>query len=296
MGWKVAPPSTSTNQEEKPMSDNAIELPPHAVELIDEPESDGPLYLATANGEDGLETRVIDVRAEAPSAFPPRSVNDRVVTDTASFLAEIARRPLLADESTVWGNRQKGEITAVYDELSSIPTNGYTRRSDRLVLRFVPDPDWATLLRTADSQFHSQDDFGDLIEAAGHLITSHPAAELMEIVDSVRTSSKGSFESRIRRDTGTQYLTYSEEVSAKAGSSTKPLEVPREITLSARPFEDYPLVEVTCWLRLRVNQGVLGLGLFPKPYAHLVRDAWTHVTTELADQLGVPVYAANLGK
>lgn len=278
------------------MSDNAIELPEHTVALIDEPAADGPLYLATANGEDGLETRVIDVRGEAPNAFPPRTVNDRVVTDTASFLAEIARRPLLADESTVWGNRQKGEITAVYDELSSVPTNRYTRRGDRLILRFVPDPDWATLTGTADGKFHDQDTFGDMIEAAGHLITSHPAAELMEIVDSVRTSSKGSFESRIRRDTGTQYLTYSEEVSAKAGSSTKPLEVPREITLSARPFEDYPLVEVKCWLRLRVNQGALGLGLFPQPYQHLVRDAWAHVTSELAEKLEVPVYAANLGR
>ena len=278
------------------MSDNTIELPEHTVALIDEPAADGPLYLATANGEDGLETRVIDVRGEAPNAFPPRTVNDRVVTDTASFLAEIARRPLLADESTVWGNRQKGEITAVYDELSSVPTNRYTRRGDRLILRFVPDPDWATLTGTADGKFHDQDTFGDMIEAAGHLITSHPAAELMEIVDSVRTSSKGSFESRIRRDTGTQYLTYSEEVSAKAGSSTKPLEVPREITLSARPFEDYPLVEVKCWLRLRVNQGQLGLGLFPQPYQHLVRDAWSHVTTELSEKLNVPVYASNLGR
>lgn len=278
------------------MSDNTIELPEHTVALIDEPAADGPLYLATANGENGLETQVVDVRGEVPAAYPPRSIHDRVVTDTASFAAEIARRPLIERVSTVWGNRQKGEITAVYDELIADAAANYTRRGDRLILRFVPDPDWATLGRTADGAFHGQDEFGDMIEAAGHLITSHPAAELMEIVDSVRTSSKGSFESRIRRDTGTQYLTYSEEVSAKAGSSTKPLEVPREITLSARPFEDYPLVEVKCWLRLRVNQGALGLGLFPQPYQHLVRDAWTHVTTELAEKLGVPVYAANLGR
>lgn len=277
------------------MSENAIALPPHTI-VDDEWGADGPLRIIAANGENGLEARVIDVRAEAPNAFPPRTVNDRIVTDTASFLAEINRRPLIESLSTVWGNRQKGEITAVYDELPGAAISDYTRRGDRLTLRFVPDPDWATLGRTADAAFHGQDDFGDMIEAAGHLITSHPAAELMEIVDSVRTSSKGSFESRIKRDTGTQYLTYSEEVSAKAGSSTKPLEVPREITLSARPFEDYPLVEVKCWLRLRVNQGALGLGLFPQPYQHLVRDAWTHVTTELAEKLGVPVYAANLGR
>ncbi|MBU8824159.1 DUF2303 family protein [Mycolicibacterium goodii] len=277
------------------MSDKILELPAHTI-IDDEWGADGHLRLIAANGANGLETKVIDVRAEAPNAFPPRTVTDRVVTDTASFLAEIDRRPLLNSVSTVWGNRQKGEITAVYDELTADAADAYTRRSDRLILRFVPDPDWATMRTTADGQFHTQDEFGDLIEAAGHLIISHPAAELMEIVDSVRTSSKGSFESKIRRDTGSQYLTYSEEVSAKAGSSTRPLEVPREITISARPFEDYPQVEVKCWLRLRINQGQLYLGLFPQPYEHRVRDAWVHVTGELAEQLGVPVYASNVGR
>lgn len=153
-------------------------------------------------------------------------------------------------------------------------------------------PAWTAAL--SDGQFHSQEAFGDLIEAAGHLIVSHPAAELMEIVDSIRASSNGAFESKIRRDTGGQHLVYSEEVSTKAGSASRPLEVPREIALRACPFEDYPPVWVTCWLRLRINSGQLMLGLFPQPYEHLVRDAWVSVTTELSEALGVPIYAANL--
>ncbi|MBX9918838.1 MAG: DUF2303 family protein [Mycolicibacterium frederiksbergense] len=281
------------------MSENAISrIPAHSVEVVDENAigADGPIRVIAANNENGLSTKVIDVRAEIPNAFPPRTVADRVVTDTKSFLAEIERRPLLEDISTVWGNRQKGEITAVYDELPANAIHDYTRRADNLVLRFVPDPDWATLLKAADGEYHNQEAFGDLIESAGHLITSHPAAELMEIVDSVRGSSSGSFESRIRRDTGSQHLTYSEEVTTQAGSSARPLEVPRQITLTARPFEDYPLVEVTCWLRLRISQGKLFLALIPQPYQHLVRDAWAHVTGELADELGVSVYSANLGR
>lgn len=275
------------------MSDH-IALPDHTIQLIDDSESDGYIYVTAANGENGLQTKVIDLRAEVPNAFPPRTVAHRTVTDTASFQAELTRRPLLEGHSTLWANRTAGEVTAVYDELEANAHGAYSRRADRLVLKFVPDPDWATLFTAADGKFHGQDEFGDLIESAGHLITSHPAAELMEIVDSVRASSKGAFESRIRRDTGSQHLVYSEEVSTKAGSSSRPLEVPREITLAARPFEDYPLVEVTCWLRLRINQGVLGLGLFPQPYEHRVRDAWTQVTRELAEALGAPVYAANL--
>lgn len=278
------------------MSDSILELPDHATELIDEPEADTSLYLVTANGENGLQAEIVDVRGKVPAAFPPRAPERRTVTDTASFLAEVARRPLLQGLSTVWGNRDKGQVNVIYNELGADATAAYTRRNDMLTLQFVADPDWATLFNAADGDYHGQEKFGELIEQAGHLITSHPAAEVVEIVDSIQSSSKGSFESKISRANGSQHLTYSEEVTTKAGTATKPLEVPREITLSARPFEDYPLIEVTCWLRLRVSGGALGLGLFPKPYEHLVRDAWTQKTGELAEALGVPVYAANLGK
>lgn len=280
------------------MSDKTIELPLQQVTEIElnNAAADGAVYLITANGENGLESHVIDVREKASAAFPPRKPEVRTVTDTASFLAEVARRPLLEGVSTVWGNRQRGEVSVIYNELPGDATADYTRRGDVLTLQFVADPDWATLFTAADGRFHTQFEFGDLIEQSGHLITSHPAAEIVEIVDSVRASSKGAFESNIKRATGSVNLTYSEEVSAKAGTATRQLEVPREITLAARPFEDYPLIEVTCWLRLNISQGQLGLGLFPQPYEHLVRDAWTQKTGELADGLGVPVYASNLGK
>lgn len=280
------------------MSDNVIDYPSERVEVIEPVDTtvDGPVYLITANGQNGLDTRVIDLREQAPNAFPPRNAATRVVTDTASFLAEIDRRPLIEGRSTVWGSRQYGTVTAIYDELYADATAEYTRRADAVVLQFVPDPDWATLFTAADGEYHGQEEFGDLVEQAGHLIVSHPAAELMEIIDSIRASSKGSFESTIKRATGSQTLSYSEEVNTTAGSVTRPLEVPREITLSARPFEDYPRVDVTCWLRLRISQGRLFLALIPKPYAHLVRDAWTQVTGDLANELGVPVYASNLGK
>lgn len=278
------------------MSDSVIAFPDHTVEPINDPDLDSPVYLVSANSDSGLQTEVVDVREKAPWAFPPRSVAPRIVTDTASFLAEVNRRPLLEGVSTIWGNRQRGQVSVIYNELPGDATADYTRRGDLLTLQFVADPDWATLFAAADGEYHGQEKFGELIQQAGHLITSHPAAEIVEIVDSIRSSSKGSFESQIKRDTGSQHLTYSEEVKASAGTATKPLEVPREITLAARPFEDYPLIEVTCWLYLRVSQGQLGLGLFPQPYEHLVRDAWTQKTSELADELGVPVYASNLGK
>ncbi|KIU17885.1 DUF2303 family protein [Mycolicibacterium llatzerense] len=280
------------------MPDNTIELPNHTVELIDETGADGPLFLATANSAHNLEQRVIDIRKEAPDAFPPRTVPERVVTDKDSFAAELERRKLIEGVSTVWGNRQRGEFTAVYDELDPSAVRDYTRRHDRLVLRFIKDPDWDTLFKAADGEYHSQEKFADLIESAGHLITSHPAADLVELVNNIRGSSKGSFESRINRSTGSLNLTYSEEVTVRGKSTTSSgeLEVPKDITFAARPFEDYPLVTVKCWLRLLISGGQMRMGLFPQPYEHLVRDAWNVVTGQVAEQIGAKVYAANIGR
>jgi len=272
--------------------------PAETITKIDDPNeiaADGPLFLVTGNGKHGIEANVIDVRSAAPAAFPPRSVAARTVTDVPSFVAELNRRPLPAGDGTLWANRRNGRITAVYNDLHPSTAAEYTDRDDRLVLQFVADPDWAALHRAADGNYHGQEEFGDLIESVGHLVTSHAAADLIEIIDSIRASSKGSFESRISRRDGSQVLNWTEEVNTTAkvpGRGT--LEIPREVVLAASPFEGYPTVEVRCWLRLRIHQGTLHLALVPQPYEPAVRAAWDSVVAVLAEELGRPIYAANL--
>ena len=277
------------------MSDNTI-LQQVETQVITPEEFgvDGPVHIVTANGTSGLEAQIIDIRGVVPNAFPPRTAEPRTVTDKASFLAEVQRRPLLAGLSTVWGNRTKGQVTVIYDELGADAAADYTRRGDRLTLQFVQSQDWATLLAVVNAKFYDQEDFGARLETVGHLVTSHDFAELLEIVDTIRGSKSGKFESRIQRATSTQSITFTEEVKASAGTATKQLEVPKEVEFAARPFEDYPLVSVKCWLRLSVQQGDLRLALVPQPFDHVIREAWSTVTEDLGEELGVPVYAANL--
>ena len=267
-----------------------------AVTEADGDDMDGQVLIITANSADGLATKVIDVRAEAPDAFPPRTVPARVVTDQASLLHETARRPLLDGQSTVWGNRKKGTVTVVYDELLRAADASLTRRDDRLILQFVPDPDWAIMRNAADGKFHGQTAFADLIESAGHLITSHAAADLVECAENIRTSSSGKFESKINRTTGSQAVTYVQDVTVRGGSAqkTSQLELPKTVTFTAAPFEDYPPISVECYLRLNTAGGDLQLGFFPKPYEHLIRAAWDATMLDLAEKIGAPIYAANL--
>ncbi|WP_411815526.1 DUF2303 family protein [Gordonia sp. SND2] len=260
---------------------------------------DGQIVVVTANGTAGLEYNVIDVRGEAPDAFPPRAAGNRTVTDQASFIHEVSDRPLITTgsnvRSTVWANRNRGTVKVVYDDHQADATSDYADRLDTLTLQFVEHPDWPRFLKAADAQFHDQETFADLIESVGHLITSHPAAELMEIVGSIRASSKGSFESKPNRANGSMTFTYSEEVSAKAGTRSRPLEIPTEVTFNVARFEDYPEIEITCWLRFRIRgEGELSLTLVPQPYEHRIQASWIDVVEHLADTIEHPIYAANL--
>lgn len=277
------------------MSDTSIELPQVVTEIITPEEygGDGPIRLIAANGPNGLQTKVVDVRAEAPDAFPPRTVTPRVVTDTASFIAETVRRPLLAGQSTAWANRNSGKVSIVYDDLTSDAGDDFADRGDILVLQFVQDPNWKVLMDAISADPCGQEEFSDLIEKVGHLITSHATADLMEIALSLRASTSGTFESRINRSNGSQVLSYSEEVTATAGRTTQ-LEVPQTITFRAARFEDFPPIDVTCWLRLRTGGGRVRLSLDAQPFDHVIRATWSSVVDDLAETLGVPVYATNL--
>ena len=260
--------------------------------------ADGQIVVAVANSAAGLETAVIDVRDEVPDAFPPRHTETRTVTDQASFILELSDRPLITQgqtvRSTVWANRKQGTITAIYDDHQADAVGEYANRGDRLVLQFVTDPDWTRFLKAADSAYHSQNDFADLIESVGHLITSHQAAELMEIVSSIRASSKGAFESSPNRANGSMTFTYSEEVKAQAGTRTRPLEIPTEVTFRVARFEDYPVIDITCWLRFQVRGGDLSLTLVPQPYEHRIQASWIDVVEQLATTIEHPIYASNL--
>ena len=274
------------------MSDTSIELPPVDSRIVAGRDGD-PIHVLVANGTNGLQTEVIDVRAEAPSAFAPRTVAPRIVTDTASFIAETVRRPLIAGQSTAWANRNSGKVSVVYDDLAPDAEAEFNDRGDVLVLQFVTDPNWTLLMDAVRADPCGQEDFADLIASVGHLVTSHRTAELVELVLHLRASTSGSFESRINRANGSQVLSYVEEVTATAGRTTQ-IEVPQFITFRAARFEDFLPIDVTCELSLRVSGGRARLSLVPQPFDHVIRETWNTAVEDLAEALGVPVYATNL--
>lgn len=263
-------------------------LPIAASDLI-KTDNGTQVVIAVANGTNGVQTKVVDVAEAAPGAFAPRTPDVRTVIDRDSFRDELRRRQL-DEDGTLWASRTRGAVTAVYNDLSTDLVDEYTRRDDQLVLQFTTHPDWNTFRAAADSTLHTQEEFGDLLDDAGHLIVSHQAADLVELSDSIRATSSGHFQSRVQRSTGSQSIGWSENVEARAGTAGD-LEVPKIVTFEVARFEDFPPIRIDCQVRLRVKGGNLTLGLFPRPHEHVLREQWLTVIGELALELGRPIYA-----
>jgi hypothetical protein len=259
--------------------------PPHPATIV-QTGVPGVSYAVSVTAEQGLQVEQIDTREEA--AATPLRVNDtRVVSDLPSFLAELDRRGL-NDAGTLWGNADRGEIQAVYNDHVGDHAGD---RDDRLKLVLTADRDW-TAWHKLSGQFVPQDQFGDIVEDLRHTITSPDQADLLEIIDSVRASTRGEFESTIERARGGQKLTYKKEVNAKAGAVGRELEVPQTITLSLRPWEGHPnLYDVNAYFRLNITEGHLKLAVKLFPTREILRQAWADVTTKVTEAIDKPVYS-----
>lgn len=240
----------------------------------------------------GLQTnRLVEDEEHYPN--PWRAKGTRTVSEVDSFLAELVRRPLPEVIGTLWGNAQRGHLTAIYNDhgyATEGGTNGW--RDDKLELKLQADPDWVEWHRISGKYF-PQLEFGDVIEELRHTIKSPDQADLLEIIDSIRASTKGEFESVVDRANGSQKLAYKKEVNAKAGTiAGKQLEVPEHIILSLRPWDGHPnLYDVPAYFRLNVTEGELRLAIKLFPTREIVRQAWSDLTKQIVDAVGKPIYA-----
>jgi len=265
----------------------AIVRTPHEAQIIN-----GLLphqkHAVAVTEEHGLQVTDIAVDpTEFP--FPPRVKGERTVADLDSFLAELERRPLAQPTGTLWGNAKRGVLTAIYNDHHRNGTDpGW--RDDKLTLKLTADDDWAAW-HAMSGKLYTQDEFGDKIEELLHTITSPDQAELLEVIDSIRSSTKGEFESKVERAHGGLKLTYREDNTVTAGKG-RMLEVPQVIMLNLRPWEGHPeTYPVEAKFRTRISNGSLGLAIKLQPTAQILREAWYTITQAVSGQTGNPVLA-----
>lgn len=246
---------------------------------------EGILVFAATSKEHGLQVEEVDLQRFIPGLLSSPEKGSRHVTDCVSFLAELDRFKL-DDAATLWGDETKGKVVAIYNDHTN---KGAGHRDNRLELTLRPDEDWQAWQRLS-GKFMQQSEFGDAVEELLHTVVSPSQAELMEVIDSVRATTKGNFESSITRATGGQTVAWTEEVETRAGK-TSTLQVPTTLTLALSPFEGMDTYGVEAWFRIRVTNGQLLLAVKLKPTRAVVRKAWSDLVETIEEKTTKPVLA-----
>lgn len=155
-----------------------------------------------------------------------------------------------------------------------------------LTLRHSPEwKHWASL----DGKLVGQVEFAEHVQDGIDDILQPDAAGLLELAQTFRASTKGTFGSSKMLDSGQVQFTYHEEIKATGGEKSN-IVIPSRIVLGLPVFDGAEQAdEVHARFRFRLTDGELRLGYKLMRPTLVVRRAWTDVIVGLERALDVPV-------
>jgi uncharacterized protein YfdQ (DUF2303 family) len=181
----------------------------------------------------------------------------------------------------LWSCVQDRTIVAIMD-------GGTGWCQHRAELKLQPSPEW--LAWSAHSgQLEEQEDFADFLEDHLSNIAAPDGATLLEIVQSMRGTTKATWESTQYLANGQRGLAWVEESETKAGRKGT-LEVPSRFTLGLRPFTGSDPFQVEAGLRTRMNAGHLRIGFKLLEPDKILETAFNDVVNQVASLLACDVW------
>lgn len=177
----------------------------------------------------------------------PRGTTGKVRLETRDDFKKYVERHDNPESTTLWVNRAGALVAVLDDHEQSGPAWGHHRAE--CALQFTPE--WKHWVER-DGSWFEQMEFAEHIEAGLKEIIDPPAADMLEIAQSIEASSTAIFKRSERIDNGLVGIQYEEGQSASAGQSGR-LEIPTEFTLQLAPFIGEDAVEMKARFRYRIK-------------------------------------------
>lgn len=175
------------------------------------------------------------------------------------------------NQVTIWVPVTQGKIIAVINDNADQPGWGDFRAE----LTLTETPEWKHWI-SANGKDMNQEDFANHIEDGMDEIIEPPAADLLEMAQSIHATNDVRFKSQRRLASGEVQFEYTEEIDATAGTDGK-LKIPAEFELAIAPFVGEDPYKVNARLRYRLGQGKLAIGYkLIRPDA-VLRDAYQRI-------------------
>ena len=132
-------------------------------------------------------------------------------------------------------------------------------RSHRVFATLKATREW-TRWAQADGKMLPQAEFAELIDVGMAQIVSPPAADVLEMAQTLQGGVSVSWRNSHRMDNGETQIAWVEELEGKAGKDGK-LTIPSHITLRLAPWQGGPTVELVGRFRWRKNGTELTMGV-----------------------------------
>lgn len=188
----------------------------------------------------------VDLTGPEHTGTPARKSGVTTVRDVRSFLEYFGKH---SDEhSEVYADTERLSITALLDaHTPDAPRFG----THRLALALRPTKTWQQWL-DRDGKLMGQEEFAEHLEDHLAELVTPPAAEMLEIAQSIQGSTTAEFQSGTRLQSGQRQLAYVETTKAMAGSKGN-LTIPETFEIGLVPFEGSAPYKLTARLRYRIE-------------------------------------------
>jgi uncharacterized protein YfdQ (DUF2303 family) len=217
------------------------------------------VYLVQRHTVTGVEQVLIDPD-ELDAANPKWRAGTVRPATIDSLLRYVGKHK--GEGTEVWVDREKYRFEAVIDDhRAGTSENAYELAGaggHRAITELRPTTDFLRW-STHDNKLLSQTDFADLLEQGAHNIQSPPAADLIEIAQTLHGTRNVVWKSQQRIDNGQVAFRYEEQLDGRAGPSGD-LEIPQTILLALELFRGTPVVNLAASFRWRLNDGRVQLG------------------------------------
>lgn len=210
----------------------------------------------------------------------PVATKDSFVEYFAEFAGDGARSFLSLSKAQVEGrldyhDGSKGDRVSV-------------RRDGHVVSLTLQHSEEWTRWSAADGKLLPQADFARFCEENAADFAAPAGADMLEIVRDLSAARKVDFRQAVRLDNGDLALEWSETTEAKTKSGT--IEVPRMFRLRIPVFYGEPPAELNAFLRYRIEEGALRIGLELHRPVFLRQSILEQVGLEIRSRTGRPLY------
>lgn len=162
-----------------------------------------------------------------------------------------------------------------------------THRRQRVHLQIIETQRW-TDWKNIDKKMLSQEAFAEFLEDHADDMVTPGAARMLEIAQTIRTTTGVSFEQGLRLNNGEVQFAYKEEIEGRAGKAGT-LEIPQEITVLIQPFTASKAYKIKAKFRYRAGRDGLSLGIKFLNADRMIEEVYAD-TLSLLQKSAFPVY------